>query len=127
MRGARPGGRIGAAALGLAALGLAALGATEPGFAAEPPAWPRWVDLSRGQDIDEGYRAEFGRCDTEGTFRGEDFSTRMRCSDDPNQVTALRRLPGGAVVYVSKLSVDFDGSRSPAARPATAPTNARPA
>ena len=32
------------------------------------------------------------------------------CADDPNAVTALRRLPGGAIAYVSKLAVDLDGS-----------------
>ena len=32
------------------------------------------------------------------------------CRDDPNAVTALRRLPGGVIAYASKLAVDLDGS-----------------
>ncbi len=89
------------------------------------PSWPAFVDLGRGQDIDEDYRAQFGLCDTENHFRDEDFSRRRSCADDPNQVTALRRLPSGAVAYVSKLAVDLDGSAL-ACGPARGPSDQCP-
>ena len=77
---------------------------------AAAPWWPAGVDLGRGVDLDEDYRAQFGLCDTADSFRGAAFPDRRSCRSDPNRVTALRRLPGGAVAYVSKLAVDFDGS-----------------
>src|SRR4051794_20121444 len=89
---------------------LAALSAVLAPAATAAPTWPASVDLGAGTDIDEDYRAQFALCDAENRFRGEDFSERRSCSDDPNRVTALRRLPSGAVAYVSKLSVDLDGS-----------------
>jgi len=92
---------------------LGALAATlvlTPAAGAAPPSWPAGVDLSQGMNIDEDYRAQFDACDTAGLFRGEDFTNRFGCRGDPNRVTALRRMPGGAVAYVSKLSIDFDGS-----------------
>lgn len=74
-------------------------------MAASP--WPAGVDLPAGHVIDEPYRLEFGRCDREDRFSGHAVHG---CSDDPNAVTALRRLPGGAIAYSSKLAVDLDGS-----------------
>ena len=41
---------------------------------------------------------------------GETFEGRHGCAGDPNRVTALKRLPGGVIGYVSKLAVDLDGS-----------------
>lgn len=69
--------------------------------------WPAGVDLPAGQEIDEAYRREFDQCDRQERFRGH---PTHGCSDDPNAVTALRRLPDGSVGYVSKLAVDLDGS-----------------
>lgn len=69
--------------------------------------WPAGVDLPAGTPVDEEYRRQFGACDTGETFRGH---RTHGCGDDPNQVTALRRLPNGAIAYVSKLAVDLDGS-----------------
>jgi hypothetical protein len=59
--------------------------------------------------VDEAYRREFDKCDHEGSFRGYQ-SRYTRCAGDANAVTALRRLPGGAIAFVSKLAVDLDGS-----------------
>lgn len=72
--------------------------------------WPKWIDLSRGVDLDEGYRAEFGQCDANNTFKGVSFPRWQGCRGDPNKVTAIRRLEGGAIAYTSKLAVDLDGS-----------------
>ena len=71
--------------------------------------WPGGVSLPPGEPVSEDYRQQFGRCDTDGSFRG--ISSRYtHCAGDPNRVAALRRLPGGAVAWVSKLAVDLDGS-----------------
>jgi hypothetical protein len=69
--------------------------------------WPAGVHLPAGQPIDEEYRGQFGSCDRHEAFRGHQTHG---CGADPNQVTALRRLPNGSVAYVSKLAVDLDGS-----------------
>lgn len=69
--------------------------------------WPTGVALPAGAPIDEAYRQEFGVCDRADRFHGHPVHG---CRDDPNAVTALRRLPGGAVAYVAKLAVDLDGS-----------------
>ena len=71
--------------------------------------WPRGVDLPSGTPVDEAYRREFDSCDQDGSFRGY-RSRYTRCAGDANAVTALRRLPGGAIGFVSKLAVDLDGS-----------------
>ncbi|WP_375393737.1 hypothetical protein [uncultured Sphingomonas sp.] len=70
--------------------------------------WPAGVTLPAGRAIDEDYRRQFDRCDQERRFRGR--RPKYGCKGDPNAVTALRRLPGGAVAFVSKLAVDLDGS-----------------
>lgn len=75
---------------------------------ATPSPWPAGVTLPAGAPVDETYRREFDRCDREHRFR--DWRPRYGCKGDPNAVTALRRLPGGAIAYVSKLAVDLDGS-----------------
>jgi len=92
-----------------AALAAATLLATTPLVADTASIWPRGVSLPAGTLIDETYRREFGKCDQEGTFRGY-RSRYTRCAGDANAVTALRRLPGGAIAYTSKLAVDLDGS-----------------
>jgi hypothetical protein len=81
--------------------------AAAPAPAAVAGPWPAPVHLSPGQPIDEEYRGQFASCDREESFRGHQTHG---CRDDPNQVTALRRLPDGSVAYVSKLAVDLDGS-----------------
>lgn len=68
---------------------------------------PTPLDLSAGRTVDEDYRREFGVCDRADTFHGHAVHG---CRNDPNAVTALRRLPDGAIAYVSKLAVDLDGS-----------------
>jgi hypothetical protein len=72
--------------------------------------WPSGVDLPAGEAIDESYRHEFAMCDTAGTFQGSTSRYTHGCPGDPNAVTALRRLPGGVIAYVSKLAIDLDGS-----------------
>ena len=83
----------------LALLGVLAASGSSP--------WPKGVNLPAGSPVDEGYRLEFGVCDTQDRFGGHAVHG---CRDDPNAVTALRRLPGGAIAYASKLAVDLDGS-----------------
>ncbi|UAK26625.1 glycoside hydrolase family 75 protein [Sphingomonas nostoxanthinifaciens] len=87
-------------------LGVAAT--ATPSVAARP--WPVGVDLPSGEPISENYRRQFALCDDEGSFRGYRSRYTRGCAGDPNRVTALRRLPGGAIAYVSKLAVDLDGS-----------------
>jgi hypothetical protein len=69
--------------------------------------WPAGVVLPLGQAVDESYRREFGECDRNDHFAGH---VVHGCRNDPNAVTALRRLPNGAIAYTSKLAVDLDGS-----------------
>ena len=69
--------------------------------------WPVGVDLPAGQPVDEDYRRQFALCDRTERFRG--LATHG-CKDDPNAVTALRRLPDGSIAYTAKLAVDLDGS-----------------
>lgn len=69
--------------------------------------WPAGVHLPPGHVVDEAYRREFGECDRHNRFSGH---VVHGCRNDPNAVTALRRLPGGAIAYTSKLAVDLDGS-----------------
>lgn len=86
-------------------LGAATTSASSP---REHP-WPPGVALPAGEPVNEEYRHQFDLCDQQGTFRG--YASRYtRCAGDPNVVTALRRLPSGAIAYVSKLAVDLDGS-----------------
>lgn len=86
------------------------LGAGGAGFGAVDRIWPEGVTLPAGTPVSEEYRRQFGLCDSEGTFRGQSSRYTRGCASDPNAVTALRRLPGGAIGYVSKLAVDLDGS-----------------
>jgi hypothetical protein len=69
--------------------------------------WPAGVALPPGQPIDEASRGQFDVCDKTEHFRGR---RTHGCRDDPNAVTALRRLPDGAIAYTAKLAVDLDGS-----------------
>ena len=98
-------------------LGLAAAASAAPPAAAPalhvPHALERAAlsDLAgRGADVDEGYRARFDRCDATDRADRASFGGWRGCSDDPNRVTALKRLPGGPILFVSKLAVDLDGS-----------------
>ena len=91
------------AALALVAMPIGAASAGEA-------IWPRGVALPAGTPVSEEYRRQFDLCDREGTFRGHASRYTKGCAGDPNAVTALRRLPGGAIAYVSKLAVDLDGS-----------------
>ncbi len=69
--------------------------------------WPAGINLPSGQPVDEDYRREFAICDRDDRFNGHAVHG---CRGDPNAVTALRRLPSGAIAYSSKLAVDLDGS-----------------
>jgi len=88
------------------ALLLGAVAAPVP-LQAESAPWPAGVALPAGEPIDEAYRQEFGTCDRADRFHGHKVHG---CRNDPNAVTALRRLPDGAIAYVAKLAVDLDGS-----------------
>jgi hypothetical protein len=85
---------------------LGVLAAAAPIAASAVPASAP-VDLASGAAVDEAYRQEFGVCDAKNRFRGHHVHG---CRDDPNAVTALRRLPDGTIAYASKLAVDLDGS-----------------
>lgn len=91
-------------------LAVAALSVTAPIAGAVGGVWPRGVELPNGTPISEEYRQQFDSCDREGTFRGYQSRYTRGCASDPNAVVALRRLPGGAIAFVSKLAVDLDGS-----------------
>jgi hypothetical protein len=69
--------------------------------------WPHGVPLPAGEPINEDYRQQFAGCDRSDRFRGH---VVHGCRNDPNAVTALRRLPDGAIAYTAKLAVDLDGS-----------------
>jgi hypothetical protein len=86
------------------------IGAAASAVGAAGRVWPVGVDLPAGTPVDEDYRRQFDRCDRDGVFRDQVSRYTRSCSDDPNAVTALRRLPGGAIGYASKLAVDLDGS-----------------
>lgn len=88
----------------LGLLAVAAPAAVPAGSLAAPAST---VDLSAGQSLDEAYRQQFGICDATDRFRGHRVHG---CRNDPNAVTALRRLPDGTIAYASKLAVDLDGS-----------------
>lgn len=77
---------------------------------AAPSPWPEGVRLAPGRPVSEDYRRQFDRCDADGTFRAHALADWHDCASDPNRVTALRRLPSGAIAYASKLAVDLDGS-----------------
>ena len=91
---------------------LVAIALTLGGAASATPAqlWPTGVDLPAGEPVDEGYRHQFEMCDKVGSFRGHVDRYTRGCASDPNAVSALRRLPGDVIAYVSKLAVDLDGS-----------------
>ncbi len=91
--------------------GLLAAAFALSGRAAAEGFWPASVSLPAGTPVSEEYRRQFGVCDVAGTFRGHRSRFTRSCRGDPNRVTALRRLPDGAIAFVSKLAVDFDGSR----------------
>ena len=82
-----------------------------PAVRAAPAAAPSLERLlAAGTDVDEGYRARFDACDAAPDTDPTGFEGRRGCGGDANRARLLRRLPGGAVAWVSKLSVDLDGS-----------------
>lgn len=90
---------------------LLLIGLVRPAAALGAPSiWPESVPLPVGTLVDDGYTRQFGVCDTAGTFRGHADRYTRGCADDPNAVTAVRRLPGGIIAYTSKLAIDLDGS-----------------
>lgn len=68
------------------------------------------------------YKSLYDECDKEGTFNGRPLTSAkgrllvdprgrpLTCARDPNRVAYLNKLPGGAVVFSAKASVDSDGS-----------------
>ncbi len=73
----------------------------------QPPPPAPWL---AGRDIDEAYRARFDACDAAPDTDPTGFQGRRGCGGDANRVRWIRRLPGGAVAWNSKLAVDLDGS-----------------
>lgn len=80
----------------------------------------RDIDFSRARQLDEAYRAEFGRCDRENIFRGVRMTGFRQCKNDPNRVRALLRFPNGTVFIQSKLGLDIDGSQKACKAPGLA-------
>ena len=68
------------------------------------------IDFAAAAPVDEGYRAEFQRCDDENKFRGATLTGWRRCSTDKNNVKALLKLADGSIYFESKLGLDLDGS-----------------
>ena len=68
------------------------------------------IDFDRATPLDEDYRFQFKRCDTENVFRGVQMSGFRRCSGDKNNVEALLKFPNGAIFFEAKMSLDIDGS-----------------
>lgn len=60
--------------------------------------------------VNETYRNEFRRCDTQNKFKTQTMPGHRKCSNDQNRVKALLRFPDGAIFFESKLSLDIDGS-----------------
>jgi hypothetical protein len=75
--------------------------------------WPAGVGaqqaLPPGEGILADYAAEFSKCDQQNTFNGRQMTGSRRCSGDPNRLVGFRRLPGGAITFRAKLSLDIDG------------------
>lgn len=99
-----------------ASLGVAAVASAQT---YTPPADSRSllnaVDFKQARELDEGYRAEFARCDSNNIFRGHLMEGWRRCNagknkSDKNNVRALLTLPDGSIFYESKLGLDLDGS-----------------
>ena len=93
----------------VAAVLICAAGAQAP-VRVQAPAMAVLSDLASGMDLDEDYRAQFAACDAANEFHGESLPGGRGCRGDPNKVDLLRRLSDDAIAYVSKLSVDLDGS-----------------
>ena len=68
------------------------------------------INFQAAQPVDEDYRAQFQRCDDRNEFRGYQLVGWRQCSGDKNNVRALLKLPSGAILWESKLSLDLDGS-----------------
>lgn len=72
------------------------------------------IDFARASPVDEAYRKQFLECDQANTFGGVPMSEQ--CSRDRNNLIRLvsfpraNGLPGAAIVFTSKLGVDYDGS-----------------
>jgi len=68
-----------------------------------------------GKALDEVYRSQFASCDRDNTFHGVLLKPPHGCKTDPSRLTKLERIAAGAgkpeaIVYVSKLAWDRDGS-----------------
>lgn len=68
------------------------------------------IKFNTATPVDESYRAEFDRCDTQDKFKTQTMTGFRKCSGDKNHAKALLRFPNGAVFFESKLSLDIDGS-----------------
>lgn len=68
------------------------------------------IKFNAATALDEDYRAQFKKCDTQDIFRGIQLQGWRKCSGDKNNVDALLKFPGGAVFFESKMSLDLDGS-----------------
>ena len=68
-----------------------------------------------GKALDEAYRSQFASCDRDNTFHGVMRKPPHGCKTDPSRLTRLERIAASAgkpeaIVYVSKLAWDRDGS-----------------
>ena len=68
------------------------------------------IKFENSTPVDESYRAEFDRCDTQDRFKTQRMTGFRKCSGDKNRVKALLKFPNGAIFFESKLSLDIDGS-----------------
>jgi Fungal chitosanase of glycosyl hydrolase group 75 len=68
------------------------------------------INFGKAVPVDEAYRAEFDRCDTQDKFKTQRMTGFRKCSSDKNRVKALLKFPNGVIFFESKLSLDIDGS-----------------
>lgn len=90
------------------ALAAAALVIGTAGLAQQPAPPP-------GQAIDENFRSQFASCDRDNIFHGVLRKPPHGCKTDPSRLTKLERIAAKdgrpeAIVYISKLAHDRDGS-----------------
>ncbi|WP_102959849.1 glycoside hydrolase family 75 protein [Mangrovicella endophytica] len=85
----------------------------------QPPAASRTalagIRFEAATPVDPDYERQFTLYDTQDIFRGETMTGYRRCSNDPNRLESLLRLPSGAILFESKMALDVDGGYRPCA------------
>jgi hypothetical protein len=81
----------------------------DPPPAVQGPSAAAGADVPAGAPFLADYAAEFAACDSAGTFNGRAMTGARSCRGDPNRLAGFERLPGGAIGFTSKLSLDMDG------------------